>query len=77
VEILLILFSVLVYGIAIFHKDNLALSHGTQKYYILPLLPKVQHSGDMFHKNVMKFGERVDVFIAPVQKFLPGISYNL
>jgi hypothetical protein len=44
---------------------------------IYSILPEIQHSGDMFHKDIMKFGQRVDVFIAPVQEFLPCISYCL
>jgi hypothetical protein len=57
-------------------RDNFTLSHGTQQKFI-SILPEIQHSGDMFHKNIMKFGQRVDVFIAPVKEVLPCISYYL
>jgi hypothetical protein len=31
----------------------------------------------MFHQDVVKLGQRVDVLVAPVQEVLPRISYYL
>jgi hypothetical protein len=31
----------------------------------------------MFHQDVVKLGQRVDVLVAPVQEVLPHISYHL
>jgi hypothetical protein len=39
--------------------------------------PEVEHSGHMFRKDVVKFGQRVDVRIAPIQEVFPCIFNHL